>query len=231
MKKVIGFLSLLVAISLIIYFLGPNLLSRLTRDFVSFPTKGDQVKVDIARSSDIPDDMEIKNKSKIKVKVCAYNSNDWVRAIARAEWDLDPDQSASYWLENYWFKVFKPWPTLLAKGEIIGSKEVEITGDQKNIKISGQRKKNVTFTDKTRENIRIVTYKAQDRVHILGLIDWYLAVAQKIEWDNASRTFNFKVFRPQLLDKPLAAASNVRDQSDIVIRSRGIWDWIKDLFS
>jgi hypothetical protein len=65
----------------------------------------------------------------------------------------------------------------------------------------------------------------------LGLIDWYLAVGQKIEWDNAPRMFNFKVFRPQLLDKPLAAASNVRDQSDIVIRSRGIWDWIKDLFS
>jgi len=51
-------------------------------------------------------------------------------------------------------------------------------------------------------------------------MDWYLVAGQKIEWDDAPPMFTIKVFRPQLLDKVLAAASNVRDQSDIVIRSR-----------
>jgi len=233
MKKVIGFLSLLVGIFLVIYFFVPNLLSRLTKD-LPFPTKGDQVKVGITRP-DVPENMTITNRSKMTVRVYVYNDNDWVRLIARKGWVLKPDKSVTYPLDNYRFKVVKPNATgilerVLAESGIIGS-DVEIAGDRKNIKISGQRKKNVTFTNKTNENIRVVAYKAEDRVHILGLVDWYLTVGQKIEWDDAPRTFNFKVFRPQLLDKPLAAASSVRDQSDIVIRSRGIWDWIKDLFS
>ncbi len=233
MKKVIGFLSILVAIFLIIYFLGPNLLSRLTKD-LPFPTKGDQVKVEVARP-DVPENMTITNRSKMTVRVYVYNDDDWVRWVARTGWVLKPDKSVTYPLDNYRFKVVKPnasglFERILAESGIIGS-DVEIAGDRKNIKISGQRKKNVTFTNKTNENIRIVTYKAEDRVHIIGLIDWYLAVGQKIEWHNAPRVFNFKVFRPQLLDKPLAAASSVRDQSDIVVRSRGIWERIKDLFS
>lgn len=233
MKKIIGFLSFIVAIFLVIYFLGPNLLSRLTKD-LPFPTKGDQVKVEITRP-DVSENMTITNRSKMTVRVYVYNDDDPVRWIARKGWILKPDKSVTYPLDNYRFKAVKPNDSgilerVLAESGIIGS-DVEIAGDRKDIKISGQRKKNVTFTNKTNENIRIVAYKAEDRVHILGLIDWYLSVGQKIEWNDAPRMFNLKVFRPQLLDKPLAAASSVRDQSDIVIRSRRIWDWIKDLFS
>ena len=175
MKKVIVLLSLILVIFLLIYFL----LSRLTRDLNPFPTKGDQVKVDITRPSDIPDNMEIKNKSKIKVKVYAYDYNDPVRWVERAKWDLNPGQSASYPLDNYRFKVFKPGAILPAKSGIIGSREVEITGDQKNIKISGQPKKKVTFTNKTSENIRIIAYKPEDPLHAAGFIGWYLVVGHK----------------------------------------------------
>jgi hypothetical protein len=237
MKKVIGLLSLVLAIFFIIYFFGPNLLSRLTRDLVPFPTKSDQVKVEITRPPDIPDDMEIKNDSKIKVKIYAYNYNDHVRLFARAKWVLNSGQSASYPLDNYRFKVVIPAVmvilehVLVADSGIMGSKEVEITGDQKNIKILGQPKKIVTFTNKTNENIRIIAYRPEDPIHAVGFIGWNLVVGQTIEWDNAPRMFTIKVFRPQLLDKVLATASNGRDQSDIVIRSRGIWYWIKDLFS
>jgi hypothetical protein len=61
MKKVIGFLSLLAVLLLVIYFLRPDLLSSLP-----FPTKDDQVKVEITRSPDIPENMNIINNSKIK---------------------------------------------------------------------------------------------------------------------------------------------------------------------
>jgi hypothetical protein len=234
MKKVVGFLSFLVAIFLIIYFLGPNLLSRLTRDLNPFPTRGDQVRVEITRP-DVPENMTITNSSKIKVKVYVYNANDSVRLIARKEWVLNPGRSTEYLRDNYRFKVvdpgIPPFERVLAESGIVGS-DVGITGDnKKNIKISGQPKKKVTFTNKASENIRIIAYKPEDRLHVLGLMDWYLVAGQKIEWDDAPCMFTIKVFRPQLLDKVLAAASNVRDQSDIVIRSRGIWDWIKDLFS
>jgi hypothetical protein len=233
MKKVVGFLSPLVAIFLVIYFFGPNLLRRLTKD-LPFPTKDDQVKVEITRP-DVPENITLTNRSKMTVRVYVYNDDDPVRWIAKKGWLLKPDKSVTYPLDNYRFKVVKPNATgilepILKESGIIGS-DVEITGDRRNIKISGHRKKNVTFTNNTSENIRIVAYKAEDRVHLLGLIDWYLVAGQKIEWATAPRMFNFKVFRPQLLDKPLAAASSVRDQSDIVIRSRGIWEWIKDLFS
>jgi hypothetical protein len=179
--------------------------------------------------------MKITNSSKIKVRVYAYNADDWLRGIARKGWVLNPGESASYPLDNYRFKVvvpgIPPFEPVLAESGIVGS-DVGITGDnKKNIKISGQPKKKVTFTNKTNENIRIIAYKPEDQIHAIGLIGWYLAVGQKIEWDDAPRMFTIKVFRPQLLDKVLAAASNIRDQSDIVIRSRGIWGWIKDLFS
>jgi len=236
MKSFIGFLSRLVAIFLLVYFFGPNLLCRLTRDLVPFPTRCDQVKVEITRP-DVPENMTITNRSKIKVRVYAYNADDRVRLIAREGWVLNPGESATYPLDNYRFKVVIPRaiailePVLVSDSGIIGSREVGITGEQKNIKISGQPKKKVTFTNKSSENIRIIAYKPEDRLHVVGLMDWYLVAGQKIEWDDAPRMFTIKVFRPQLLDKVLAAASNVRDQSDIVIRSRGIWDWIKDLFS
>jgi hypothetical protein len=194
MKKIIAFLSLLVVIFLIIYFLGPNLLSRLTRDLVPFPTKGDQLKVDITRSSDIPDNMEIKNKSKIKVRVYPYNADDRVRLIAREGRVLNPGESVTYPLDNYRFKVVIPqairmFERPLAESGIIGSREVEITGDQKNINISGEPKKKVTFTNITSENIRIIAYKPEDQIHAIGFMDWYLVVGQKIEWDNAPRMF------------------------------------------
>jgi hypothetical protein len=234
MTNFIGFLSRLVAIFLLVYFFGPNLLCRLTRDLVPFPTRCDQVKVEITRS-DIPENMTITNSSKIKVKVYVYNANDSVRLIARKEWVLNSGGRTEYPRDNYRFKVVDPgipaFERVLAQSGIVGS-DVGITGDnKKNIKISGQPKKKVTFTNKASENIRIIAYKPEDRVHVLGLMDWYLVAGQKIEWDDAPPMFTIKVFRPQLLDKVLAAASNVRDQSDIVIRSRGIWDWIKDLFS
>jgi hypothetical protein len=236
MKNFIGFLSRLVAIFLLVYFLGPNLLCRLTRDLVPFPTRCDQVKVEITRP-DIPENMTITNRSKMKLRVYAYNADDWARLIARKDWVLNANESVTYPLDNYRFKVLIYnavailGRTLVPDSGAIGSSEVEITGDQNNTKISGQPKKKVTFTNKTNENIRIIAYKPEDQLHVVGLIGWYLAIGQKIEWDDAPRMFTIKVFRPQLLDKVLAAASNVRDQSDIVIRSRGIWGWIKDLFS
>jgi hypothetical protein len=232
MKNFIGFLSRLVAIFLLVYFFGPNLLCRLTRDLVPFPTRCDQVKVEMTRP-DVPENMTITNSSKIKVKVYVYNANDSVRLIARKEWVLNPGGGTEYPRNNYRFKVVDPGiiPFVLAESGIVGS-DAGITGDnKKNIKISGQPKKKVTFTNKASENIRIIAYKPEDRIHVLGLMDWYLVAGQKIEWDDAPPMFTIKVFRPQLLDKVLAAASNVRDQSDIIISSRGIWDWIKDLFS
>jgi len=234
MKNFIGFLSRLVAIFLLVYFFGPNLLCRLTRDLVPFPTRCDQVKVEVTRP-DVPENMTITNSSKIRVKVYVYNANDSVRLIARKEWVLNPDRSTEYTRDNYRFKVvdpgIPPFERVLTESGIVGS-DVGITGDdKKNIKISGQPKKKVTFTNKASENIRIIAYKPEDRLHVVGLMDWYLVAGQKIEWNDAPPMFTIKVFRPQLLDKVLAAASNVRDQSDIVIRSRGIWDWIKDLFS
>ena len=230
MKKVIVFLSLLAVVFLFIYFLG-------AKSSLPFPTKGDQVKVEITRPPDIPENMKIMNNSKIKIGVYAYNYDDPVRLIERKKWVLDPGRSESYPLDNYRFKVVIPAAigiferVLVADSGIMGSREVEITGDSRNIKILGRAKKKVTFTNETSENIRIIAYKPEDQIHAVGFIGWYLAPDQKIEWDNAPRTFTIRVFRPQFLDKPLATASNVRDQSDIVIKARGIWDWIKGLFS
>jgi hypothetical protein len=232
MKKVIGFLSLLAVLLLILFFLGSNLTSGLP-----FPTKGDQVKVEITRPPDIPENMKIVNHSKIKVGVYAYNDDDPIRWIERHKWVLNPGQSASCPLDNYRFKVVIPGAVgifervLVPDSGVMGSGEVEITGDGKNIKILGQVKKKVTLTNKTNENIRIIAYKPEDQIHAVGFIGWYLAPDQKIEWDNAPRVFTIRVFRPQTVDKILATASNVRDQSDIVIRPRGIWDWIKSIFS
>lgn len=232
MKKVIGFLSLLAVLLLVIYFLRPDLLSSLP-----FPTKDDQVKVEITRSPDIPENMNIINNSKIRVGVYAYNDDDHLRLIERKKWVLNPGQSESYPLDNYRFKVVIPGPVgileriLVRDSGIIGSKEVVITGDGNHIRISGQPKKKVTFTNMTNENIRIIAYNPGDPIHAVGFIGWYLAADQKIEWDNAPRVFTIRVFRPQLLDKPLATASSVHDQSDIVIRPRGLWDRIKSLFS
>jgi hypothetical protein len=72
------------------------------------------------------------------------------------------------------------------------------------------------------ENMGINAYKPEDPIRAVGLIGWNLFVGQKIEWNNARRMFTIKVFRPRLLGKALAAATNVRDQLDIVIRSRGV---------
>jgi hypothetical protein len=233
MKKVIGFLSFVVAIFLLIYFLGPNLLPRLTKD-LPFPTKGDQVKVEITRP-DVPENMTITNRSKMTVRVYVYNDNDRVRLIARKGWVLKPDKSVTYPLDNYRFKVVKPNTSgilerVLAESGIIGS-DVEIAGDRTNIKISGYPKKSVTFTNKTAENLKICIYNPNDRLQFIPLTFWNIGEDRKIEWTDAPRKFIVKVFRPQFLDKPLATEFEVQDQSDIVIRSRGIWERIKDLFS
>jgi hypothetical protein len=38
--------------------------------------------------------------------------------------------------------------------------------------------------NKAGENIRIIAYKPEDRLHAVGLMDWYLFADQKTEWDN-----------------------------------------------
>jgi hypothetical protein len=73
-------------------------------------------------------------------------------------------------------------------------------------------------------------FNSDDQVQVTPFKSWNIVAGQKIEWDNAPRIFSIKVFRAKVLDKALSSWSNVRDQSDIVIRSRGIWDWIKDPF-
>jgi hypothetical protein len=233
MKKVIVYLVVIFVILLAIYFLGSGLLSRLTKD-LPFPTKGDQVRVEINRA-DIPKNMTITNSSKIKVKVYVYNANDSVRLIARKEWVLNPGRSTEYPRDNYRFKVvdpgIPPFERVLAESGIVGS-DVGINGDnKKNIKISGQPKKNVSFTNKTSENLKICVYNRDDWLRAIALTCWVIGQDRKIEWDKAPPEFNLKVFRPQLLDKPLSTQTNVLDQSDIVIKSTGIWDWIKRLFS
>jgi hypothetical protein len=232
MKKVIVYLVVIFVILLAIYFLGSGLLSRLTSD-LPFPTKGDQVTVEINRA-DIPKNMTITNSSKIKVKVYVYNANDPVRLIARKEWVLSPGQSAGYPLDNYRFKVvvpgIPPFEHVLAESGIVGS-DMGITGDKKDIKISGHPKKNVTFTNKTSENLKICVYNRDDWLRAIPLTCWVIDQGRKIEWDKAPPEFNLKVFRPQFLDKPLSTQTNVLDQSDIVIKPKGIWDRIKRLFS
>jgi hypothetical protein len=237
MKKVIGFLSFLVVIFLIIYFLGPNLLSRLTRDLNPFPTKGDQVKVEV-KGPDIPrpKDMKITNTSKIKVRVYAYNANDRARLIARKAWVLNPGESATYPLGNYWFKVVKPEAIRmveqkLAESQVFGS-DLEITSGQKHIEILIKPKKPVTFTNKTNENLKICAFNPDDRLLMIPLTAcWYIGPDRTTGWGEAPPMFTIRVYRPQLADKILATEVGVQDQSDIVIRSRGIWDQIKDLFS
>ena len=233
MKKVIVYLVVIFVILLAIYFLGSGLLSRLTRD-LPFPTKGDQVRVEINRA-DIPKNMTITNSSKIKVKVYVYNANDSVRLIARKEWVLNRGRSTEYPRDNYRFKVvdpgLPPFESILAESGIVGS-DVEITGDnKKHIKISGQRKKNVTFTNKTSENLKICVYNPDDWLRAIALKCWVIDQDRTVEWNEAPREFHFKVFRPQFLDKPLSTQTNVLDQSDIVIKSRGFWDSIKRFFS
>jgi hypothetical protein len=237
MKKLIGLLSLLVAIFLIIYFLGPNLLPRLTRDLNPFPTRGDQVRVEVKGPDiPIPKDMKITNSSKIKVRVYAYNADDWARAWARKEWGLNPGESATYPLGNYWFKVVEPkairvGEKKLAESQVFGV-DLEISGDQKHIKILSKPKKPVTFTNKTNENLKICAFNPNDPALMIPLTAcWYIGPDRTTAWPEAPRMFTIRVYRPQFVDKILATEVGVRDQSDIVIRSRGIWDRIKDLFS
>jgi hypothetical protein len=233
MKKVIVYLLVILVILLAIYFVGSGLLSRLTRD-LPFPTRGDQVRVEITRA-DIPKHITITNSSKVKVKVYVYNADDPVRLAARKEWVLNPGRSAQYPRDNYRFRVVDPgvppFEKILAESGIVGS-DVEITGDnKKHIKISGHRKKNVTFTNKTSENLKICVYNREDWLRAIALTCWVIDQDRTVEWANAPPEFNLKVFRPQLLDKPLSTQTNVLDQSDIVIKSRGFWDRIKSLFS
>jgi len=234
MKKVIGFLSLLVAIFLLIYFLGPNLLSRLTRDLNPFPTKGDQVKVEIkGPDTPIPKDMKITNTSKIKVRVYAYKVDDWLRLGHLKDWVLNPGENATYPLGNYWFRVVKPKAILrmLAEKQVFGS-DLEITGDQKHIEIVPIPKKPVTFTNKTNENLKICAFNPDDRALIIPLAAClYVGPHRTTDWGEAPPMFTIRVYRPQLADKILATETGVQDHSVIVIRSRGIWDRIKDLFS
>ncbi len=237
MKKVIGFLSLLVAIFLLIYFLGPNLLPRLTRNLNPFPTKGDQVKVEVkGPDTPLPKDMKITNTSKMKVRVYAYKVDDWLRLAHLKDWVLNPGESAIYPLGNYWFKVVKPEvirmaERKLAESQVFGS-DLEITGDQKHIRILIKPKKPVTFTNKTNENLKICAFNPDDRALIIPLAAClYIGPHRTTDWGEAPPMFTIRVYRPQLVDKILATEVGVQDQSDIVIRSRGIWDWIKNLFS
>jgi len=237
MKKVIAFLAFVLFVFLCFYFLAPNMVSRFTRD-LPFPTRGDQVKVVIKRP-DVSPNMTITNRSKIQVRVYAYDAKDPLRALAKAGsgWILEPGQSASYPRDNYHFKAVIPnkipvlEPILAQSSGVIGT-DVLISGDHKDIKISGQPKKNVTFTNKTGEILKICVFNPGDALHIIPSTPcWSIGEGRTLDWDKAPRMFTMKVFRPQFLDKPLATESNVPDQSDIVIRSRGIWERIKAFFS
>ena len=176
MKKVIVYLVVIFVILLAIYLLVSGLLSGLTKD-LPFPTKGDQVRVEINRA-EIPKHMTITNSSKIKVKVYVYNANDSVRLIARKEWVLNSGGSTEYPRDNYRFKVvdpgIPPFERVLAESGIVGS-DVGITGDnKKNIKISGHPKKNVTFTNKTSENLKICVYNRDDWLRAIALTCWVI---------------------------------------------------------
>ncbi len=185
------------------------------------PSKEDQVHVDIV-PPDLPEDMTIANKSNIKLKILAYNANDDALVIPLKQWTLDPGGVAQLPRANYKFKVFKPaiFDQLLATSGVIGS-DVTVSGDEGKIVISGLPKKNrVSFTNKTKENLKVDVYNSTDTIRLAPLKSFALGPERTVEWTDDPPTppmFSLRVFRPQALDKQLAAETNIRDQSRITI--------------
>jgi hypothetical protein len=184
-----------------------------------FPTKEDQLKIVIERPS-IPENLTITNKSGIRLKVLLFNAGDTVRLAPRAVWTLDPGASAQYPRDNYRFKIFKPAivDQLLAESGVIGS-NVTFYGGEGKIDVSGSPKKPVTFTNNTDESIKIGVFKNDDKALIVPMGHWTIGTGgRSIEWPDAPPEFTVRVYRPQFMDKILATESNVRDQSDIIIK-------------
>ncbi len=219
-----GYLVLGIILASVIGFVGLRLLSAFSvPEGLNFaPSKDDQVHVDIVPPG-LPEDMTIANKSGIKLKILAYNANDDSLLIPQKQWTLDPGGVAQLSRANYKFKVFKPefFDKLLATSGVIGS-DVTVSGGEGNIVISGSpgSRNPVSFTNKTKENLKVDVYNSTDTVQLAPLKSFSLGPERTVEWTDDPPTpprFSLKVFRPQFLDKQLAAENNIRDQSKITI--------------
>jgi len=224
LNKVMIIIALVLGIILtgMIVFFGQRLLSMVSLpEGVKFsPSKDDQVHLVIERP-EIPENLTVANKSNIRLKILAYNEDDEARMIPLKEWTLNPGESTRHPRKNYRFKAFKPaiFDKLLAESGVIGS-DVTFSGGEGKIEISGSPKKRVSFTNKTKENLRVFIYKNEDTAQLIPLTTFSVTPENAVEWTDKPVTppmFSLKVFRPQLLDKQLAAQSGVPDQSKILI--------------
>jgi hypothetical protein len=220
LKRAAGILIVIAAAAVALYFFFPKF-----PDINPFPGP-EQLHVSVTRP-DIPKNITIVNKARVKVRVLVFDPNDAAfetfAAIAKDNFLLDPGQSKKYPRDNYRFKLFKAATKFLEvdqhrkNSEVIGS-DATITGNANKLDIAGAPKPPVVFVNSAGEQLKIGVYRHGDGVYLAPARPFFeLSDGEKIEWNDAPEVFNLRVFRPQFSDKILATRTDVRDQSQITI--------------
>lgn len=180
----------------------------------------DAYKVNIVRQASAHGgEMRITNNSRIDLRLHMYNASDVVKAVARENWVLKKGESRTYPRDNY---VFYVWKSQLFDAGIKWTQtlwtDVAFSGDENNLVVTGGPKPPVTITNAVNEQLKICIYNARDTVQAIPLVPcWTIGQGRTVNWENAPALFLLKVFKPALLDDPLATESDVEHMSAITI--------------
>lgn len=180
----------------------------------------DAYKVHIERrAKSFPGEMRITNKAKIDLRLHMYNAGDVVKAVARENWVLKKGASKTYPRGSY---VFYVWKSQLFDAGIKWTQtlwtDVEFSGDEHNLIVTGGPKPPVTITNNVDEQLKICVYNAKDTAQVIPRVPcWTIGKGRTVKWEDAPALFLLKVFKPALLDDPLATESDVEHMSAITI--------------
>jgi hypothetical protein len=75
----------------------------------------------------------------------------------------------------------------------------------------------VTFTSKYEGTIKVCVYNASDAVTAIPLKSWEIDPNKSVHWKKPAKKFHVKVFKPQFIDKPLAALNPVAHNTSITL--------------
>lgn len=171
------------------------------------------------------DTMRITNRTNMNLRLHVFYASDLVKLAAKYNNIIERGKSREYSRESYVINIWKSQlfdRQIQWTGEVWG--DVEISGTENRLRISGGPKPPVSITNTVDEELKICAYNVGDRIGAVPLTPcWRLGKDRTVTWAGAPPSFTVTVFEPAALDVALVTQSHVPHLSKLVIRKEGLF--------
>ena len=155
------------------------------------------------------------------------NTSDKARTVPFKRFSMPKGSTAGYDPQVVHVKVFKP--ALFDKLKVIKltvMSNVTVTGSPAKPKVAASGPRPVKIKNDTDSTLKVCIYNKNDLVRAVPKKVWTLKPSKSVDWKTNDRDFRVSVFKPAVLDVPLASIVGY-NRDEITIRRERFTRWQK----